>query len=160
MIKVLILGPYWPYESLVPWGGLLKVDYVLSFQFFWKHTKLFCLYLSNRISLRGVFIFKTNGRISSITSYKDHCCSFFTSWVIKQQKSWIFTISKIHPTLCVQYIFSFFRCFGLCGVPYISWIFHEFLIFRAELSCFSFNFTLLDALPISLSLSFYTVPLD
>ena len=52
--------------------------------FFKKHPKLFCLYLSNQISLRGRFVFKTNGRISSITSYKDHCCSFFTSGVIKQ----------------------------------------------------------------------------
>ena len=52
-----------------------------------KHPKLFCLYLSNEMSLRGRFVFKTNGRISSITSYKDHCCSFFTSWVIKEQKT-------------------------------------------------------------------------
>ena len=49
--------------------------------FFLKRPKLFCLYLSNQISLRGRFVFKTNGRISSITSYKDHCCSFFTSWI-------------------------------------------------------------------------------
>ena len=62
-----------------------------SFGFFWKnwrsdffqkHPKSFCLYLSNQISLRGCFVFKTNGRVSSITSYKDHCCSFFTSWDI------------------------------------------------------------------------------
>ena len=52
---------------------------------FWKHPKLFCLYLSNQISLRGRFVFKTNGRISSITSYRDHCYSLFTSWEIKQQ---------------------------------------------------------------------------
>ena len=57
----------------------------LNSEFFRKHPKLFCLYLSNQISLRGRFVFKTNGRISSITSYKDHYCSFFTSWVIKQQ---------------------------------------------------------------------------
>ena len=57
-------------------------------EFFWKHPKLFCLYLSNQITLRSRFVFKTNGRISSITSYKDHCCSFFTSWVIK--KKWYF----------------------------------------------------------------------
>ena len=56
-----------------------------NFNFPQKHPKLFCLYLSNQISLRGRFVFKTNGRISSITSYKDHCCSFFTSWVIKQK---------------------------------------------------------------------------
>ena len=35
--------------------------------------------------LRGRFVLKTNGRMSSITWNKDHCCSFFTSWVIKQQ---------------------------------------------------------------------------
>ena len=38
-----------------------------------KHPKLFCLYLSNQISLKGRFV----------TFYKDNCCSFFTSWVIK-----------------------------------------------------------------------------
>ena len=68
-------------------------------QFFRKHPKLFCLYLSNQISLRDCFVFKTNGRISSISSYKDHCCSFFTSWVIKQQKWCVLTILKKHPTL-------------------------------------------------------------
>ena len=41
-----------------------------------KHQKLFCLYLSNQISLTGRFVFKTNGKISSITSHKDHFCSF------------------------------------------------------------------------------------
>ena len=62
-----------------------KQFWVLS-ECFQKHPKLFCLYLSNQISLRGCFVFRTNGRISSITSYKDNFCSFFTSWVIKQQK--------------------------------------------------------------------------
>ena len=71
-------------------------------EFFSKTPKLFCLYLSNQISLRGRFVFKTNGRISSITSYKDHCCSFFTSWVIKQSKSCILTILKKHPTSGVR----------------------------------------------------------
>ena len=61
-----------------------------------KHTKL-----SNQISLRGCFVFKTNSRIFSIPLYKDHCCSFFTSWVIKQQKNWILNILKKHPTLGV-----------------------------------------------------------
>ena len=51
----------------------------LKFYFFRKHPKLFCLYLSNQILLRGCFVFKTNGRTSSIISHKYHCCSFFTS---------------------------------------------------------------------------------
>ena len=38
----------------------------------------------------GRFVFKTNGRISSITSYKDHCYNIFTSRVIKQQKKLYF----------------------------------------------------------------------
>ena len=59
-----------------------------------KHPKLFCLYLSNQISLKGRFVFKTNSRITSITSYKEHCCSFFTTWEIKQQKCWISSISE------------------------------------------------------------------
>ena len=65
--------------------------------FFRKHPKLFCLYLSNQISLRGCFVFKTISRISSITSYKDHCYSFFTGWVIKQQKSCILNILEKTP---------------------------------------------------------------
>ena len=48
-----------------------------NLDFFKKHPKLFCLLLTNQISLRGRFVFKTNGRISSITSYINHCCSFF-----------------------------------------------------------------------------------
>ena len=71
-------------------------------EFLWKHPKLLCLYLSNQISLRDRFVFKTNGRIFSITSYKDHCCSFFTSWVIKQQKSCILKVLKKHPTSGVR----------------------------------------------------------
>ena len=43
------------------------------------------------------FEYKTIGRISSITSYKDHCSSFFTSWVIKQQKSCILNILEKTP---------------------------------------------------------------
>ena len=35
--------------------------------------------LSNQISLRGYFVFRTNGRISSITSNIDLCCSFVRS---------------------------------------------------------------------------------
>ena len=44
--------------------------------FFYKHPKLFCSFLSNQISLRGHFVFKMNVRISSVTSCKDHWCSF------------------------------------------------------------------------------------
>ena len=48
------------------------------------HPKLFCWYLGNHESARGHFVFKTNGRISSIiTSYKAHCCDFCVSWDIK-----------------------------------------------------------------------------
>ena len=50
-----------------------------DFKVFKKHPKLFCLLLSNQISLRGHFVFKTNGRISSMSSYKDHCCGFCVS---------------------------------------------------------------------------------
>ena len=88
----------------------------LNSEFFWKHPKLICLYLNNQISLRGRFVFKTNGRISSITSYKDHCCSFFTSWVIKQQKCCILKILKKHPALGVwcappKYFSEFYKSF-------------------------------------------------
>ena len=73
--------------------------------FFLKHPKSFFLYLSNQISLRGCFVLKTNGMISSITSYKDHWRSFFTSWDIKQQRTvfWRFCINtqlracNLHP---------------------------------------------------------------
>ena len=78
--------------------------FLIKFKFwiFRKHPKLFCLYLSNQISLRGHFVFKTNGRISSITSYKARWCSFFASWAIKQSKSCILTILKKHPTSGVR----------------------------------------------------------
>ena len=35
--------------------------------FFWKFTKLFCLYLSNQISFKGRFVLKMNGRILQAT---------------------------------------------------------------------------------------------
>ena len=47
-------------------------------------------YLSEAVN----YVFIMNGRISSITSYDDHCCSFFTSWAIDQQKSCIWTFWK------------------------------------------------------------------
>ena len=70
---------------------------ILNLNFFKKHPKLFSLYISNEISLRCRFVFKTNGRISFITSCKDHCCSFYTSWEIKQQKKCILHILKKTP---------------------------------------------------------------
>ena len=51
--------------------------------FFQKHPKLFCVYLSNQISLRGCFAFKTNRRISFMTSNKNYCSGFCGSWDIK-----------------------------------------------------------------------------
>ena len=36
--------------------------------FFRIYPRMFCLYLSDQISLRGGFVFKMNGRISTITS--------------------------------------------------------------------------------------------
>ena len=64
-------------------------------EFFWKHPKLFCLYISNQISLRGRFVFKRNVRISSITSFKDHCCSF--SYELKATKMLNFIDLKKTP---------------------------------------------------------------
>ena len=74
--------------------GVFRTNW--SSEFFLKHPKVFCLYLSNQISLRGRFVFKTNGMISSITSYKDHCCSFFMSWVIKATR--MLNISNLEKT--------------------------------------------------------------
>ena len=37
----------------------------LTSEFLWKHPKLFCLYLSNQISLWGHFVIETNRRLSS-----------------------------------------------------------------------------------------------
>ena len=48
------------------------------------YAKLFWMFLSNPISLRHRFVFKTNGRISSITSYKDH---IYTSYFRRGGKS-------------------------------------------------------------------------
>ena len=75
--------------------GVFKINQKLYF--YQKHPKLFCLYLSNQISLKGHFVFKTNDKIPSITSNKQQCCSLFISWVIKQQKSCILNILKNTP---------------------------------------------------------------
>ena len=93
-----------------------------SSEFIQKHPKLFCLYHSNHF-FRGHFVFKPNGRILFFTSYKDDWCSFFTSWVIKQQKCWISQICKKHPISGVQYTtldmncinqrFQLISCIGL-----------------------------------------------
>ena len=61
-------------------GCFLKKFKVIFFQ---KHPKLFCLYLSNQISLRSRFVFITNNKISYMTSYKVHCFGFCESWDIK-----------------------------------------------------------------------------
>ena len=62
---------------------------------FFKNTQN--CFASNQISLRGSFVFKTNVKLPSITSYKGHCCSFIASWVIKQQISCILDILKKTP---------------------------------------------------------------
>ena len=71
-----------------------KIELLILFE---KTQNLFCLYISIKILLKGRFVFKMNGKISSIPLYKDHCCSFFTSWVIKQQKRCILNILKKTP---------------------------------------------------------------
>ena len=56
---------------------------------FWVFQKKFrttICFKKHQISLRGRFVFKMNVRISCITSYKDHPCSFFTNCVIKARK--------------------------------------------------------------------------
>ena len=73
--------------------------------FLWIYPLLFCLYLSNQISLRGLFVFKMNGRVSTITSCKYCFCSFFTGQIIKQQKCHILTILKNLPTLGLKYAY-------------------------------------------------------
>ena len=79
---------------------------------FWKHPKLF--FLNNQISLRGHFVLKPNGRISTLTSYKDHRCSLFMSWVIKHQRKLHFENVKkntqlwvcgSHPNQCPSFHF-------------------------------------------------------
>ena len=60
----------------ISFGVFLKT---FKFRFFQKHQKQLCLDLNNQISVRGCFVFKTNGRIFFITSYKDPCHSFFNS---------------------------------------------------------------------------------
>ena len=71
--------------------------------FFKKHPKLFCLYISNQISLRGYFVFKTNKRISSMTSNIDYCCGCCVSLDIKATMKLYFGNSKKHPTSGVRY---------------------------------------------------------
>ena len=92
---------------------------------FWKHPKLFCLYLSNEISLRGRFVFKTNGRTSSIISHKDHCCSFFMSWVIKatrmfSEKIWPLNFFE-NTQNCFTYISATKYRSDHCCSFYTSW---------------------------------------
>ena len=61
----------------------------LEFCFF-KTPKIGLLIFQKPNIAQRLFVFKTNGRISSITSYKDHRCSLFMSWVIKQQRKLYF----------------------------------------------------------------------
>ena len=77
------------------WIFSKKFHFWISF----KTPKIVLLISRNKKSLRGQFVFKTNGKISSITS---HFCSFFTSWVINQQKNCILNTLKKHPTFGVR----------------------------------------------------------
>ena len=76
------------------WSEGCNPAYCLG-EFMYNNSRKICSKLinikhSNQISFRDRFLFKTNSRISSITSYRDHCYSLFTSWVIKQQKKLCF----------------------------------------------------------------------
>ena len=53
---------------------------------FLKIPKTFLIISQQPNISQKVFEFKMNVRISSFTSYKDHCCSFFNNALIKQQK--------------------------------------------------------------------------
>ena len=96
-IIAVVWNMFWKTETIFHPRVWFLFEKKSTSEFIWKHPKLFCLYFSNQISLKGHFVFKTNGKISSIPSYKDHCCSFFTSWVIKQQKRCILNILKKTP---------------------------------------------------------------
>ena len=50
-----------------------------EFQFFSKTPKTVLLISQQPNIAQSRFVLKTNSWISSITSYEDHCCSFFTS---------------------------------------------------------------------------------
>ena len=65
-------------------------------------TKPFCSYLSNCVSLRVRFVFKTNSKISPMFPYKNHFCSFDKSLDIKKTMLLIFLM---HP-LCRSSCFS------------------------------------------------------
>ena len=72
----------------------------ISAKQFWVFSKkIFCSkYTQNCFASKSatkycsevVFVFKTNGRISSVTSYKDHCCGFFYEQRYKSNNEAVF----------------------------------------------------------------------
>ena len=71
-----------------------------SSEFFQKHPKVFCIYLSNQISLRGRFVLKTNSMISSITSWVIPCQT--TRQKLQHQKNVFFGLISVTYILNCQ----------------------------------------------------------
>ena len=101
--KIVTWGHIWyrtvrfEYET-APEQHLLPELLAKKFWEFCEKVKLLILFLRRPIFFANISVtkyhsegvlLKTNGRISSIASVKDHWCSFFTSWEKKQQKSCI-----------------------------------------------------------------------
>ena len=89
-----IVLPHFRKWRMLQWNKLLVLQNIVivikififenihRFNFVKKKTQT--RFAHNSATKYRCFVFKTNDRLSSITSYKDHCYSFFTSWVIKQ----------------------------------------------------------------------------
>ena len=77
----------------------------LHSEFSRKHPKLFCIYLSNKISLRGRFVFKTNDRISSITSFKGTLSLRWNFWYMKDI-TLLNTIDKVKNSISTPFTFK------------------------------------------------------
>ena len=69
---------------------------------FCQKTPKTVLLITQQPNITQRLLFKTNSRIFFINSYKEHCCSLFTSWVEKQQKRCILKMSKNHPASGVR----------------------------------------------------------
>ena len=105
------------------------------FSIIW-YTEQFCKFLVNQASLWGHSVFKTNRRISSFQSYKNHFCSFHIAGEIKPKTFWPFFWNTLYMRLFLSFIHVIHlqdtRSLKTSG----AFVFGEYLKNR---NCFSFE---------------------
>ena len=104
-----------------------------------RHSDVYYLNIGDR------FVFKTNGRISSITSYKDHWCSFF--YELSNKATQMLTFTNLQKTPNFRHTVTHHR--------YTLYpIFHNIMICH-DMNCINPRFQMISCIGLEMAKLFF-----